>query len=434
MSRVYHPQVSSLYVPINATDDIRLLHIQSGVSDERIICNLSTANIRQFPKYEALSYTWGSLEYTKSITCNGCRVMVTENLYDALQQLRPRDGTRTIWIDAICINQSDDIEKSLQVRIMHQIYQQAQHVYIWLGTAPEEDEKAIRLLKALSSLFRRYPGSEDFHGIIKPTEEGMSHLNMLELEGVAEMKRLFALPDSTAWKALACIFHHPWFTRVWVIQEVIFASSATFMRGEHCVEWPELVQVLGSILESGLSYSSYQFLLAGLTGSCDFVLFGTMCFASQIRGQVRDGNRDCNSFQLERLLYTLTVCRALDATDPRDKIFALANIVNAPGDHPMIPDYTKNTFQIYVDMTVWLLERPEVGFLILQLIIPATGEKCDPDLPSWVIDWTQVRAGVGVTLPLESEKFKAGGEVEHHISFNDSKTKLHTLAKHLGVI
>ncbi|PMD23515.1 heterokaryon incompatibility, partial [Hyaloscypha hepaticicola] len=85
------------------------------------------------PVYEALSYTWGDESNMRNIRLNGCLFAVSNNLYEALSHLRTSAAERTLWIDAISINQRDIDEKSSQIQIMPFIYERAQTVVVWLG-------------------------------------------------------------------------------------------------------------------------------------------------------------------------------------------------------------------------------------------------------------------------------------------------------------
>ena len=82
--------------------------------------------------YEALSYTWGDLDQLYHITINDQIFPVTRNVLEALFSLRDRSSSRTLWIDAICINQVAVIEKGRQIRQMHRIYAIASRVVVWL--------------------------------------------------------------------------------------------------------------------------------------------------------------------------------------------------------------------------------------------------------------------------------------------------------------
>jgi Heterokaryon incompatibility protein (HET) len=105
---------SRLYLPLAESDEVRLLSLQPGHSDETIRCTLQHIKLSSSPHYEALSYMWGPKEY-RTIELDGKPYVVTENLWQALIHLRLEQGSRTMWVDAICINQEDVSERNHQV-------------------------------------------------------------------------------------------------------------------------------------------------------------------------------------------------------------------------------------------------------------------------------------------------------------------------------
>ena len=123
----------------SSTNGIRLLSIlpyekpNDRETADTVRCKVFPVTFASIPKYEALSYTWGAEDATETIELNGQRFKVRTNLYDALHHLRHKTEERVIWVDAICINQKDNDERSCQVSIMPSIYSRAQKVLIWLG-------------------------------------------------------------------------------------------------------------------------------------------------------------------------------------------------------------------------------------------------------------------------------------------------------------
>jgi Heterokaryon incompatibility protein (HET) len=77
---------------------------------------------------------------------------VTQNLYVALSYLQDQDIPRIIWVDAVCINQSDDVEKSLQLRLMAEIYAKASRVIVWLGEAYSASNEALEAIRQAASI------------------------------------------------------------------------------------------------------------------------------------------------------------------------------------------------------------------------------------------------------------------------------------------
>lgn len=125
------------------TNEIRLALLHPATSEHQdIACDLQVASLKNEPNYEALSYTWGppfngqSLEYG-TILLSGAVTRATGNLFHALRRLRLPNTIRTLWIDAICINQDDVLERSQQVAMMSQIYAGARRVLVWFGEDSE---------------------------------------------------------------------------------------------------------------------------------------------------------------------------------------------------------------------------------------------------------------------------------------------------------
>lgn len=166
------------------------------------------------PEYHALSYTWGNPKDTNLIDVNRHAMLVTSNLYTALRHLRQLgkpnyDGTKSIadltfWVDAICINQQDVKEKSDQVPRMKDIYCSAESVICWLGLASTGDEEMIGKIFAMArSLF------------LLELEDTVSALRENVQDGFQKFR-----------ETLKLILCRPWFSRVWVAQEVVLPTSS----------------------------------------------------------------------------------------------------------------------------------------------------------------------------------------------------------------
>jgi hypothetical protein len=145
------------YSPLPTKDNtIRLLQIlPSNDSADVIHCELIEYTLINSGSashpYEALSYVWGSNVDPRRIILDGKDFPVTQNLYKALLRLRNHGLIRTVWTDAVCINQADVIEKADQIRMMMLIYAKAFRVIVWLGEARDASEEALGLIKARAS-------------------------------------------------------------------------------------------------------------------------------------------------------------------------------------------------------------------------------------------------------------------------------------------
>jgi hypothetical protein len=114
---------------------------------EQIKCNLRVINLDDKPRFTALSYVWGAYSPVPDfITCDNVQVNVTSNCYSALRHLRKKLGKLKIWLDAICIDQSNAEEKSKQIPLMGEIYSRAEWVYVWLGNGTVSTNRAMAFM------------------------------------------------------------------------------------------------------------------------------------------------------------------------------------------------------------------------------------------------------------------------------------------------
>lgn len=135
-------------------DSIRLLRLMPDKDETAPIqCQLFNYSLQESSKgthpYEALSYVWGTPDKTLPIFINNHRFKVTVNLHGALSRLRGRSIERTIWVDAVCINQADEKEKEHQIQSMVKIYGQATRVIVWLGGTEHDSDLAVEEIRAV---------------------------------------------------------------------------------------------------------------------------------------------------------------------------------------------------------------------------------------------------------------------------------------------
>jgi hypothetical protein len=153
-----------------------------------------------------LSYVWGNEINRRLIYVDGHELLVTENLYAALSHLRDHRLTRLLWIDAICIDQTNHPEKEDQIQLMSKIYGLAQRVIVWLGKATDSSDLAIKEIRAAGSNRR-----SSFSG------------------------------DGTLQHAVIKLLQRPWFERIWV--NILFARrylGLTDMRSRSYRRSPQL--------------------------------------------------------------------------------------------------------------------------------------------------------------------------------------------------
>jgi hypothetical protein len=128
--------------------EIRTITLLPGDETDSIQCILHKISLDDDdPAYEALSYVWGASKNTEEIWLNEILTPVTQNLHIALLHLRHTEESRTLWIDALCINQENIQERNQQVELMSKVYSSALQVLVWLGEGNDKIGWAIEQMK-----------------------------------------------------------------------------------------------------------------------------------------------------------------------------------------------------------------------------------------------------------------------------------------------
>lgn len=192
---------SSIY-KILQHNEIRLLTLAPGRWKDQIQCSLRTVSLDDNPTYEALSYVWGDASLRKWICVNNASFDVSRSLEVALRYLRHEDSERIMWIDAICINQSDDAEKSEQVKKMQFIYACTSHLVVWVGEASEDSDLGTRTLELIGEELKEGPFWE---------------VDLANVSLIKDMPEAIESFDPKPWIALNRLFQRSWFERVWVL-------------------------------------------------------------------------------------------------------------------------------------------------------------------------------------------------------------------------
>jgi hypothetical protein len=125
----------ALYSALPESGVIRLVKVLSEGWDEDIVCEIFEISLGTIMPYKALSYAWrlDQKEPDATISCNDVDVEISANLFHASRQLRNVQVPVVIWVEFLCINQQDIVERSLQVAMMRDIYEKSREVVIWLG-------------------------------------------------------------------------------------------------------------------------------------------------------------------------------------------------------------------------------------------------------------------------------------------------------------
>ncbi|KAK5689699.1 hypothetical protein LTR97_012698 [Elasticomyces elasticus] len=463
----------SFYQPLDASKrDIRVLHLLPAHDLDAPICvEVKTVSPQDEPYYEALSYTWGDAGNTTEIWIRNAQtsslkrssdtessftsstdaprdsiqIPVTVSLYSALRRLRWSCRTRVVWADALSVNQDDLTEKSQQVSMMGDIYQAARSVKIWLGEDQNPRTKRWRDLALRGYCWNASSKVDDLlipprdlwsvadmspatiHGwqatCISEYREDMDMLG-LEQEGW-QPKAMDADVEITVImvKALHDVFSRPWFTRLWVVQEVTLAKRAEFLIGSSVLPFRQIAAASKKIVfmrpgwldrVERFAHLVYQlgdkglFLLPLLEQVSGIVSLRQkeqklseryMATELAVRAHVATNHPPLINFKLPLqspfkisppdhvALMTLSSCEHQDCTDPRDRIYALLTVISLR-PHVQV-DYTKTVEEVYVDAATALLKNNANLSDVLHYAsqFPATAD----GMPSWVPDWRSTR-------------------------------------------
>jgi hypothetical protein len=393
---------------LSGTFSLRLLHLlPSPDRAAQMYCRLietQIADIRHgettFPSapntpYQALSYTWGSSVFPKTLhvvhgqdsntTPTGI-IAITENLHSALQTLRKTDETLVLWVDAICINQADIPERNSQVSYMPQTYAGAASVLVWLGNESLQNDGSlcIEFFTELAALIAS-GNDQDQEQADKTSWRRRFIINQL----------VSAFLEAKGRDAISSFLTRPWFRRRWVAQEVVLAKDVAIVCGTSKIPWPKFQLALKELFEND-------------KGGFDNDHRTTLRIMSRIR--------DTDSGPKTQVpLDTLIEFADFECENPKDRLYALYGVIqrwfmglSLGTSTTGSINYARSTEDVYTDFAILMMRLTDSTALrnrtynplthVLQLAAAirrqadsATAQDSNQlikNIPSWVPDWT----------------------------------------------
>lgn len=357
---------SSPHQPLNENDssEIRVVKLQPGKWDEPISCELSHISLAAEPEYTALSYAWGDPRVTRDINLNGVPYPVTINLFLALQHLRERTSGHLFWIDALCINQQDKIERAAQVQRMTEIYRVSQILLIYVGEVDEHEKDEIQ------QLFKR---AKQVAAACRYNIDTLAYLDWSTKR--EHLKELRMENDIQIDKILRKFTERPWFSRVWVVQEVAYKfRHAGVICGNLAIDLKHLL-LLEDIYRAGSK---------GIQTYRNAFSPGTQMIAKvavKVTRAAVDPGFKARFSVADNLIWLLRHTSLFKATEARDKIYALLGMCTTdPVPSELVPSYECSIESVYHAYTKYLIEQ--TGYFP---ILAANRIKA-PHIPSWVVD------------------------------------------------
>jgi hypothetical protein len=314
--------------------------------------------------YTALSYVWGIPVFDHSVQItNSESVEISSSLAVALYRLRSTQESIFLWIDQICIDQTDRRDKEQQIPLMGLIYTHATNTVIWLGD--ENGEEPSLAFETMEYVYARLQLSD-----VQITTDDFERLD-------------FPPPTHRAWHAVRQLLQRPWLSRLWTIQEAVLSRNLFVKCGQAVVSWEDLAAWCYVLQHCNL----LRWLAVG--DEQKYKDYDASCF----RPRLPTGGSIINSLQSDRLqslmlqekeylLNSLVRTRYAQATESKDKIYGVLGIT----DSTITPDYssTKTARDVYHEACL-----TQVPTLIYELL-----SSVDHDTPlktSWVPDWSTDR-------------------------------------------
>ncbi|KAL8836809.1 MAG: hypothetical protein Q9170_002770 [Blastenia crenularia] len=330
-----------------AAEEFRVLSLQpAGKKTDDIHCLLANDDSKTKPVYEALSYTWGDTKERRAIFVNGQPFPVTPNLFMALKNLRRAEGSRILWVDAICIDQDSLSEKTHQVGMMRDIYRDAAQVLMWLGESDQDIHIAMTFLKK-RRMFQLLTEDE-----LDPFRPG-----------------------------LAKLFEQPWWSRIWVVQEILVATKPPLLGcGRRWLSWEDLETGVMNLMRQqipGAGAESY------LKNPMAFYDLGFI--SSALTNGTHDLQATRNSWSTRKQWWSLedllTATCNRNTTQPHDKIFSLLGLTLSSVSDEVPIDYDQPVTETYQKAMLHVL-RLNMGFLVNAMHRPKA-----KGIPSWCVDF-----------------------------------------------
>lgn len=345
------------YEALAGPRQIRLLVLDPGRGDEELSCHLHPASLSDRPKYEALSYAWGDPAIRQTVRCGDKAARITTNLFNALRHLRDPTQRRSLWADALCINQEDIQERSRQVQLMGTIYSTAKRTIIWLGEEAEEVKGSLEILQR--ALLMRPERRSTYHGI----------WDTFLLRQCAPLYSLLS---------------RPWFQRKWVVQEVAKSMEVLVLCGHTEIPWESLANFAKLMREEQLHEIIFRDDNKGATvyqeddnGSCPIAITNIVAM------------EDLRSGKNRALLDIIDATNWFLCTDPHDYLYSVLGLADdfMPESNVLRIDYSLTIPDMLKSLSRWfIVEKRSIAFL--NLVSGPAFFRYFPDVPRWALDIT----------------------------------------------
>ncbi|KAM0425499.1 hypothetical protein ACHAPT_009288 [Fusarium lateritium] len=358
---------------ITRSDEFRVLVVEPGTDDEPVRCRLVNVAESWRTRYDALSYTWGDENLRSVIIVDGLRTSVTKNLHSALTHLRDSHRERTLWVDALCINQDDPEERDEQVTKMGSIYSRARKVVVWLGEQTKEVEGAFATL-----------------------EKGAHNMRY----SWSSPRNLPPESQSLDWLPVFNLLRRPWFQRTWIIQEAVLGREPVLACGFETIPWKTLTSCCDTKYFQDLALDNGPELTQALE-AIDLITHGRYeRHTTHVTLPKRRGQKYVSTKKYTpdfKLVSTLYETRGFQCKDARDRVFGVLSLVTNVGreDGILGPNYRASVEEVFQSVARWEIEKNHN----LELLSYCSRKELNhPDLPSWAPDFSDIEDSYAISF------------------------------------
>lgn len=376
-------QYSYKYIKLQKKE-IRLFTLFPGEGMECLQGMLWTTTSRKAGSYTTLSYVWGPQNQSMKVlrTPSG-DIRIRDALHTALVGLRKKREPLTLWVDALCINQSDKREKSQQIILLAEIFQRSACTLAHIG-GDENHSEAIQMLMQVRAHMVVGPSSEEWPEDLPRCPQSWGDRGM-------------PFPEDQIWTRAAAFFENQWFRRAWIVQEAVVARKLKIVHGMTRVDWNHLFLVMEHI-EKELETVDRTILNSWVP----FLKLGRLRHIEDRSGRVS-------------ILKLLENFRHTKSSDPRDRFFSLLGIASDGNLEEFEPDYSSSLAVVTERFATALLRQFSEEKQAMLLLYRA-GLSQSTTLPSWVPDWLEEKpSGLHDSLG-RGNAFSACGDLPEQIS------------------
>ena len=386
-----------------------------------------------FQRYMALSYVWGDQSRRYEIFLDGKPFYVGYNLYMALKHLRRQVAIvalgvpqlasslearaddvealghhlqsegHILWIDTICINQADIVEREAQIKLMSRIYQQADHVHAELGDS--EGEAGRELLQLLHTIIKAGGACDSAQQAFSESHpEGPSVISLSDdsiMSAIASQYNNFqsrstmnaqvnipnagkpkledhGIPpeDHPFWARWRLFLSSTYFRRLWVVQEFSLAKRVTLRFGNVAVEPGLVSDCIGYLVRYSTNRSFYLFSKDDSENKTQFSGFLDLVKQRRLVSDLTDRDMEQSS-----LLSKLDFARDTAATDLRDKIYGMLGLASdGPNFHDLV-SYLNCVEDVYIGFALRFIGKGQGLEMLYQVHSRVSETLC---IPTWV--------------------------------------------------